>query len=123
MASCPWVEHWVEHYRSKPAAEVEKAIARYAPKAARTDTAEGYIKAICDHVREGVLAWEQTGEAPAAPADTPGDPPGVERPQPPVSFKLKDGVTAAQVDPASCSAGSARAARWRAPCARRWAEP
>lgn len=99
VASCPWVEHWVEHYRTKTPAEVEHAIARYAPEAAAAGKAEGYIDAICAHVREGVVAWEETGEAPAAPADTPGDPPGMERPQPPVAFKLKDGVTPGQVDP------------------------
>jgi uncharacterized protein DUF4157 len=99
VASCPWVEHWVEHYRTKTPGEVENAIARYAPEAAAAGTAQGYIDAICTHVRDGVVAWEETGEAPAAPADTPGDPPGVERPQPPVAFKLKEGVTPGQVDP------------------------
>jgi hypothetical protein len=96
VSGCPWIEHWVEHYRTQPAADLEATILRYAPEVAGSSTAAEYIAAICEHVRDGIIAWETTGELPAAPAGTTRDPPGV---TPPVAFKLKEGATPNQVDP------------------------
>ena len=100
VAGCPWIEHWIEHYRTRSPAEIEQAVARYAPAAGRAATAVEYVEQVCSRVRAGILAWEATGELPQAPADGPGPPPGQGVPAaPPVAFKLRDGATADQVAP------------------------
>lgn len=100
VASCPWIEHWVEYYRDKDPADIERAVSRYAPAAAPATTAAGYIVAICARVREGIAAWEQTGELPSPPPDGPGVPPGERAPEAPVAFKLRNGARPDGVDPA-----------------------
>ncbi len=64
-AGCPWIAHWIGHYRGRPAVEVNEAIARYAPAAASASTAAEVIEAICERVRSAVEQWRATGEIPS----------------------------------------------------------
>jgi uncharacterized protein DUF4157 len=73
---CPWIEHWIDHYRLRSPAEVEVAVRRYAPAAAGAATAAEWIPLICERIRVGIEAWRTTGEIPTPPADGPGAPPG-----------------------------------------------
>lgn len=78
---CPWLDHWISYYRSQPPEKIEEAVRRYAPAAARAVTAEGYIEAIGDRVRQGIAKWRATRQVPDLPGDGPGAPPGEELPR------------------------------------------
>jgi hypothetical protein len=64
--NCPYLAHWLDHYESRPAAEVERAVRLYLG-AGPADTAAGYAARIADRVRGGVRRWLLTGEV-AVPA-------------------------------------------------------
>src|SRR4029077_15257664 len=40
---CPWIDHWLGYYAGRSAAQVERALRRYAPEAATATTARDYI--------------------------------------------------------------------------------
>jgi hypothetical protein len=79
-AGCPWIEHWVSYYRTRPASEVAAAVVRYAPAAASAARAAEWVDHICARVESGIRAWRATGELPEVPVGSPGVPPG--EPQP-----------------------------------------
>ena len=63
-AGCPWIAHWIGHYRGRSAAEINQAVTLYAPAAASASTAEEVIQAICERVRTAVEQWRATGQIP-----------------------------------------------------------
>jgi len=69
IAGCPWLDHWIDYYRTRSAAAVEAAIRRYAPATAGATSAAQYLAAIEQRVGEGITAWRETGEIPAAPTE------------------------------------------------------
>ena len=56
VAGCPWVDHWVDYYRTRSAAELEDALVRYAP-ARDARSAQDAVAAVCDRVRAGIVEW------------------------------------------------------------------
>jgi hypothetical protein len=66
VAGCPWIDHWLAHYRGRPVAEVERAIRRYAPATASARTVDDYLDGIAERVTEGIRGWQATGQLPAA---------------------------------------------------------
>lgn len=99
IAGCPWLAHWIGYYRARSAAEVEAALERYAPDAGAATTAEQYVTLVVARVREGIVTWQTTGEAPEPPVGSPGVPPGAagagESAAP--AFKMRDGGSAPAV--------------------------
>jgi hypothetical protein len=75
---CPWIEHWIGYYRQRSPAEIEDALAQYAPDASEAATAGEAISAVISRVADGIASWTQTGQLTEGPADSP----------PQVAFKL-----------------------------------
>src|SRR5262245_40969465 len=72
-ADCPYLAYYLNYYRDKPAAHIEKMIARFG-KPAATDP-ESIRTAIVDRVRLAVRTWAATGRV-DVPAGAPeGSPP------------------------------------------------
>ena len=69
---CPYLEFYVRYYRDKPAAHIERMIAKYARPEA-TD-ASSLLDAMLDRVRQAVSTWAATGkvDVPRAGAETGG---------------------------------------------------
>src|SRR4051812_39229017 len=74
IAGCPWLDHWVDYFRTRSPAAIESAIRRYAPRAAGATGAAQYLGAIEQRVGDGIRAWRQTGEIPPAPDVGEGSP-------------------------------------------------
>ena len=68
-SGCPWIEHWIEHYRGRTAAETMREIARYAPNAPISGTVDELIAAICERVRAGIEQWRLSGKIRLVAAD------------------------------------------------------
>jgi len=66
---CPYVERWINHYRTRPAQYVERALRRYAPDAVGVTSAAGYIPLVAARVRRAVTVWATTGELTGVPDD------------------------------------------------------
>jgi hypothetical protein len=45
VMGCPWIEHWIEHYRGRQPREIEQAIRRYAPAAAGAQSVDALAAA------------------------------------------------------------------------------
>ena len=76
IAGCPWLDHWIDYYRGRSASQIEAAIRRYAPATAGATTAAQYLAAIEQRVADGITAWRETGEMPAAPTESAAAPAG-----------------------------------------------
>ncbi|MFT3699673.1 MAG: DUF4157 domain-containing protein [Kofleriaceae bacterium] len=63
VAACPYIQHYLNVYGAKPAAEVEKFIRRYTGSKA-TDP-DQLMADLVAKVRVGVREWKQTGKLPA----------------------------------------------------------
>jgi uncharacterized protein DUF4157 len=64
---CPYIERAFERYRGFSAAQLERALRRYAPEAAGATTARDYIPAASERVRRAVAVWAITGKITGAP--------------------------------------------------------
>ncbi|MGO9974700.1 MAG: hypothetical protein ACLP01_18210 [Solirubrobacteraceae bacterium] len=64
VAGCPWVDHWVDYYRTRSADELEDALVRYAPAARDARSAQDAVAAVCDRVRAGIVELRRTGSLP-----------------------------------------------------------
>ena len=105
IAGCPWLEHWIAYYRQRSPGEVEEALKRYAPDAARAATAQDYVTFVVSRVREGIATWRTTGESPEPPAGSPGAPPGQAKAQAPAesqappAFQMRGDASAPAASP------------------------
>lgn len=59
-ADCPYIAHWLAYYRGRSAAEIERAIERYAAPT-RVDP-DGLVAAISARVKLAVEVWAKTGK-------------------------------------------------------------
>ncbi|VTU28745.1 eCIS core domain-containing protein [Variovorax sp. RA8] len=69
---CPWIDHWLGYYEERSAAQLERAILKYAPEAASAASARDYIPFVTARVARSVDAWARTGEIVGMPEDLPG---------------------------------------------------
>ncbi|CAN7510878.1 DUF4157 domain-containing protein [Variovorax sp. LjRoot84] len=70
---CPWIDHWLGHYEGRSAAQLERAILKYAPEAASAASARDYIRFVTARVSRSVDTWARTGEIEGMPEDLPGN--------------------------------------------------
>ena len=93
-AGCPWIDHWIAHYRGRSPDEVEAAIRRYAPSAATAATPDG-LRAVHRGARvaDGIRGWQATGQLPAPAAAAAAAPRrlGGRRASPPVPAVARKG--------------------------------
>jgi Domain of unknown function (DUF4157) len=66
---CPWIDHWLGYYAGRGAAQVERALRRYAPEAATATTARDYIPLVAARVRRSADTYAATGEIAGIPDD------------------------------------------------------
>jgi hypothetical protein len=66
-AGCPYLEFWFGYYARRDAAQIARAINRYAPEAASARSARDLIPPIVERVRRSVTIWAQTGEISGIP--------------------------------------------------------
>ncbi len=71
---CPWIEHWLGYYEGRSAAQVERALHRYAPEARGASGAQQYIHMVTARVRRSAETWAKTGEITGVPDDVPAAP-------------------------------------------------
>src|SRR5687767_66015 len=69
---CPYLEQWLGYYAAREPAQIERALRKYAPEAARATNAHDYIPAVTNRVRRGVETWAQTGELTGVPDELKG---------------------------------------------------
>jgi hypothetical protein len=65
---CPYLGRWLAYYARRSASQMERAIQKHAPGAARVTRAQDYIPLLCHRVRRGVRTWLETGEAAGVPS-------------------------------------------------------
>ena len=70
---CPWIDHWLGYYENRSAAELERAIVKYAPEAAGAATAVDCIPFVVARVRRSVETWTRTGQLEGMPDDLSAD--------------------------------------------------
>ncbi|HEV8322308.1 MAG TPA: DUF4157 domain-containing protein [Myxococcota bacterium] len=70
---CPWIERWIEHYRGKDSAHVERALRRFAPETRGATTAAQYVTMVSARIDAGVRQWRETGEMPELPEGLQGE--------------------------------------------------
>ena len=64
---CPFVGRWLDFYRDRPAAHLERAVHKYAPDAKGATSAREYVAPVIARVRAGVDRWIESGELPEMP--------------------------------------------------------
>ena len=69
---CPYIEGWIDYYRTRSGQQTERAIKRYAPETADATSASDYIPLINARIRRGVLLWAATGEITGVPEELQG---------------------------------------------------
>ena len=108
VTGCPWIEHWIAHYRGRSAADTAQAIRRYAPATAAATSAAELVPAITARVASGIESWQEDGTLPEQPPDGPGPPPqaapapqatGEDEDVEPVAFKLREDAPVERVQP------------------------
>jgi hypothetical protein len=73
---CPYIENWIDHYRSKDSSHVERALHKYAPEAAGITSARDYIPIVSNRIRRSVSVWATTGKITGVPEELAGQIPG-----------------------------------------------
>jgi hypothetical protein len=68
---CPWIDHWLGYYERRSAADLERAILKYAPEAAGASRGSDYIHFVTARVRRSVDVWVRTGQMEGMPDDMP----------------------------------------------------
>lgn len=69
---CPWIEHWLGYYEARSAADIERALLRYAPEAAGASSAAQCIGLVTARVSQSARRWAKTGELTGLPEEMPG---------------------------------------------------
>jgi hypothetical protein len=73
---CPYIENWINHYRSKDSRYVERALHKYAPEAAGITSARDYIPIVSNRIQRSVSVWARTGQITGVPDELAGQLPG-----------------------------------------------
>jgi hypothetical protein len=73
---CPYIENWINHYRSKDSRHVERALHKFAPEAAGLTSAREYIPIVSNRIRRSVSVWATTGKITGVPDELAGEIPG-----------------------------------------------
>jgi hypothetical protein len=73
---CPYIENWINHYRSKDSGHVERALHKFAPEAAGITSARDYIPIVSNRIRRSVSVWATTGKITGMPEELAGEIPG-----------------------------------------------
>ena len=69
-AGCPYIEEMLGRYDGRTAAELERAIRRYAPEARYVRHARDYLRYVTNRLARGIRQWASTGRMPDdAPSD------------------------------------------------------
>jgi len=68
---CPWIDHWFGYYASRGAAQVERALHRYAPETRGASSVQQYVAAVVERVRTSARGFVKTGQVSGLPADVP----------------------------------------------------
>jgi hypothetical protein len=71
-AGCPWIDHWLGYYEGRSAAQVERALRKYAPEAGAAASARDYLPFVATRVRASADRYAATGEISGVPDDMPG---------------------------------------------------
>src|SRR5262245_29329159 len=101
---CPYLEYYVRYYRDKPAAHIERMIAKYArPPATDVDS---LLAAMLDRVRQAISAWAAAGRV-DVPAAGSSEPPSPESPPPAQGYDGPIDVASPQALRGSLGAGRA----------------
>lgn len=58
---CPYLNHWLDHYQTKDATEVEKTVRRYAADSANAKSASDYISIVTQRAVRAASIWALTG--------------------------------------------------------------
>lgn len=102
---CPYISYWFGYYEGREAAQIERALLKYAPEAAQVKSAQDYILLISERVRGPIKHWAATGQLTGLPPGAPVDLPGMAAPNVlgaapgaanvpaagPLQFKARDG--------------------------------
>ncbi len=56
---CPYIQHWIGRFASRPARQMERMVALYARPEQRTPA--GFLSALEQRVRQGVQSWKTSG--------------------------------------------------------------
>jgi hypothetical protein len=64
---CPYLARWFDYYEQRDAQQVERALRKYAPEAARATSAAGYIPIVSARAAQAARQWAQTGALPELP--------------------------------------------------------
>jgi hypothetical protein len=69
---CPYIENWMNYYRTRDSQHAERALRRYAPEASGVTTARDYIPVVAARVRRAVAVWATTGAITGVPEELAG---------------------------------------------------
>ena len=67
--ACPYIDKWLGYYRTRSAAQIERALNKFAPETSGTTSARDYIGLASERVRRAVSVWAKTGEIEDVPAE------------------------------------------------------
>jgi hypothetical protein len=76
VVGCPYIARWFRYYSGRSSAQIEQAIHRYAPGAAKVSEAQDCIPLICARVSRGISTWVDSGEVTGVPMDASAELPG-----------------------------------------------
>jgi hypothetical protein len=73
---CPYIERWIENFRTRSSQYLERAIRKYAPESAGVTAARDYIPFVAERARRGIARWATTGEITEVPEELANQIPG-----------------------------------------------
>ena len=73
---CPYIERWIAKYQNAPAAQLERAVRKYAPESSGVTAAGDYIPLVTSRIRRGVQHWAATGDLSDVPEELQNELPG-----------------------------------------------
>ncbi|HUB35039.1 MAG TPA: DUF4157 domain-containing protein, partial [Bryobacteraceae bacterium] len=71
---CPYIDRWFGYYAARGAAQLERALRRFAPETAAVRSARDYIGLLRARVQRGMLTWLATGQMTGIPNGAPMEP-------------------------------------------------
>lgn len=66
---CPYIERWFAHYSKQPAAQVERALLKYAPESGAAGSGAEYVEYVTSRVKRGMVEWRRSGEVAGLPPE------------------------------------------------------
>ncbi|HEV8325048.1 MAG TPA: DUF4157 domain-containing protein, partial [Myxococcota bacterium] len=66
-AGCPWIDRWFSYYEGRSAAQIERALRKYAPEASGAGAAAETIPLLARRVRRSIVTWSETGRVTDVP--------------------------------------------------------